>query len=42
MQMLNEGKELIPDIEQIRLIRAFVGVRPLYQENNLKMMMGEI
>lgn len=36
MQMLNEGKELIPDIEQIRLIRAFVGVRPLYQENNLK------
>lgn len=33
--MLKVGKELIPDIEELRLIRAFVGVRPLYQEEML-------
>lgn len=32
MEMLDSGKSLVPDIDKVRLIRAFVGVRPLYQE----------
>lgn len=32
--MLAEGKKLIPKINELRLIRAFSGSRPLYQESN--------
>ena len=32
-KMLRDGKAMIPDVEQMRIIRAFAGVRPLYQEN---------
>ena len=31
MQLLKIGKEMIPEINSCRLIRAFAGVRPLYQ-----------
>ncbi|MFL6563069.1 MAG: FAD-dependent oxidoreductase, partial [Bacillus sp. (in: firmicutes)] len=33
--MLAEGKKLIPKINELRLIRAFSGSRPLYQESNV-------
>ena len=33
--MLAEGKKLIPSIEDLRLIRAFSGSRPLYQESSV-------
>jgi glycerol-3-phosphate dehydrogenase len=33
--MLAEGKKLIPKINDLRLIRAFSGSRPLYQESNV-------
>jgi glycerol-3-phosphate dehydrogenase len=33
--MLAEGKKLIPKINEMRLIRAFSGSRPLYQESTL-------
>lgn len=32
--MIEEGKHLIPNIENMRFIRAFSGSRPLYQETN--------
>lgn len=31
-KMLRDGKAMISDVEQMRIIRAFAGVRPLYQE----------
>ncbi len=31
LALLKEGSQLIPDLENMRLIRAFAGVRPLYQ-----------
>lgn len=31
LALLGEGRKLIPDLDEIRLIRAFAGVRPLYQ-----------
>ncbi|MFZ5643822.1 MAG: anaerobic glycerol-3-phosphate dehydrogenase subunit GlpA [Bacillota bacterium] len=31
-ELIKMGKDLIPDIERFRLLRAFAGVRPLYQE----------
>ncbi|OEF99429.1 FAD/NAD(P)-binding oxidoreductase [Vulcanibacillus modesticaldus] len=31
--MLEDGSNLIPNLKQMRIIRAFAGVRPLYQEN---------
>lgn len=31
LELLKLGKEMIPDLERYRLIRAFAGVRPLYQ-----------
>ena len=31
LPMLNEGEPLIPQIKNMRIIRAFAGVRPLYQ-----------
>lgn len=34
-EMLAEGKKLIPQINELRLIRAFSGSRPLYQESNV-------
>jgi len=33
--MLKMGKALIPNVEQMRMIRAFAGVRPLYQEKSV-------
>ncbi len=36
MEMLEEGKSLVPDIDKLRLIRAFTGVRPLYQEKRIE------
>lgn len=33
-RMLAEGKALIPSIDELRLIRAFSGSRPLYQESH--------
>ncbi|MBT2727269.1 anaerobic glycerol-3-phosphate dehydrogenase subunit A [Bacillus sp. ISL-75] len=33
--MLAEGKKLIPKINELRLIRAYSGSRPLYQESNV-------
>ncbi|WHY86939.1 anaerobic glycerol-3-phosphate dehydrogenase subunit GlpA [Neobacillus novalis] len=33
--MLAEGKKLIPSINELRLIRAFSGSRPLYQESTV-------
>lgn len=33
--MLKDGRELIPELDQMRIIRAFAGVRPLYQEQSL-------
>lgn len=33
--MLAEGEKLIPEINKMRLIRAFSGSRPLYQESTL-------
>lgn len=35
IDMLKKGKELIPEIDNIRLIRAYVGVRPLFKEKGL-------
>ena len=32
--LIKIGKEMIPDLENYRLIRAFAGVRPLYQAGN--------
>lgn len=32
--MLTQGKKLIPNINEMRLIRAFSGSRPLYQESD--------
>jgi glycerol-3-phosphate dehydrogenase len=34
-EMMNEGKALIPSINEMRLIRAFSGSRPLYQESSV-------
>lgn len=34
-EMLAEGKKLIPEINDLRLIRAFSGSRPLYQESTV-------
>jgi len=31
LELLEEGTNLIPDLKNMRLIRAFAGVRPLYQ-----------
>lgn len=31
LKLLDEGEDLIPEIKDMRLIRAFAGVRPLYQ-----------
>ncbi|GBF10444.1 anaerobic glycerol-3-phosphate dehydrogenase subunit GlpA [Tepidibacillus sp. HK-1] len=31
-KMLRDGKAMISDVEQMRIIRAFAGIRPLYQE----------
>lgn len=31
LNLLKEGAQLIPDLDNMRLIRAFAGVRPLYQ-----------
>ncbi|MFZ5752864.1 MAG: anaerobic glycerol-3-phosphate dehydrogenase subunit GlpA [Bacillota bacterium] len=31
LHLLKEGRKMIPDLEEMRLIRAFAGVRPLYQ-----------
>jgi glycerol-3-phosphate dehydrogenase len=31
LALLKEGEELIPELKEMRLIRAFAGVRPLYQ-----------
>ncbi|MHC9542387.1 MAG: FAD-dependent oxidoreductase [Vulcanimicrobiota bacterium] len=30
LELLRTGKELVPSIEELRIIRAFAGVRPLY------------
>ena len=35
LELLNEGLELIPDLNNMRLIRAFAGVRPLYQPDGV-------
>ena len=32
LKLLAEGVQMIPDLPEMRLIRAFAGVRPLYQE----------
>jgi glycerol-3-phosphate dehydrogenase len=34
-EMLNKGKALIPSIREMRLIRAYSGSRPLYQESTV-------
>lgn len=34
LQLLAEGRKMIPDLEEMRLIRAFAGVRPLYQASD--------
>ncbi|GAB6159280.1 anaerobic glycerol-3-phosphate dehydrogenase subunit GlpA [Desulfotomaculum varum] len=33
LELIKIGREMIPDLANYRLIRAFAGVRPLYQEN---------
>ncbi|SHK83136.1 anaerobic glycerol-3-phosphate dehydrogenase subunit GlpA [Desulforamulus aeronauticus] len=34
LDLIKIGQEMIPDLENYRLIRAFAGVRPLYQAGN--------
>lgn len=34
LDLIKLGKQMVPDLEDYRLIRAFAGVRPLYQEGN--------
>ncbi|WP_132768173.1 anaerobic glycerol-3-phosphate dehydrogenase subunit GlpA [Tepidibacillus fermentans] len=34
-KMLRDGKAMIPEVEQMRMIRAFAGVRPLYQDKTV-------
>lgn len=33
-ELIKTGQDMIPELENYRLIRAFAGVRPLYQEGN--------
>jgi glycerol-3-phosphate dehydrogenase len=33
--MLDEGEKLIPDLKHMRILRAWAGVRPLYQETEV-------
>lgn len=34
LDLIKIGKEMVPELENYRLIRAFAGVRPLYQDGN--------
>ncbi|WP_338826871.1 FAD-dependent oxidoreductase [Neomoorella thermoacetica] len=34
--LLNEGKKIFPDLMERRLIRAFAGVRPIYQSDSVE------
>lgn len=34
LNLISIGKEMMPNLEDYRLIRAFAGVRPLYQDGN--------
>ncbi|MCL5780052.1 MAG: anaerobic glycerol-3-phosphate dehydrogenase subunit GlpA [Bacillota bacterium] len=34
LDLIKIGQEMVPELESYRLIRAFAGVRPLYQENS--------
>ncbi|HEX9371020.1 MAG TPA: FAD-dependent oxidoreductase, partial [Roseiflexaceae bacterium] len=35
-RMLSEGEELVPGISQMRVLRAWAGVRPLYKDQDVK------
>lgn len=36
MEMLEDGKSLVPELETLRLMRVFTGIRPLYQEQRVE------